>query len=79
MQHNPTHHDAKPHHGKQRDHSDASSNPPSQTGDEGRQDAPTGDQMSQPVRARRTPSRPRPRPLRSTHPPPMSHTPCRTG
>jgi len=43
----PTHHDTKAHHGKQRDHTDAQSNPPSQTGDQGPQNAPTGDQMSQ--------------------------------
>jgi hypothetical protein len=49
----PTHHDTKPHHGdhgKQRDHTDGQSNPPSQTDDQGRQNTPTaqtGDQTSQ--------------------------------
>ena len=43
----PTHHDTKPHHGKQRDHSDVQNNPPSQTGDQGGQKTPTGEQTSQ--------------------------------
>jgi len=43
----PTHHDTKPHDGKQRDHSDVQSNPPSQSGDQGGQKTPTGEQTSQ--------------------------------